>query len=65
MASLKKPLGLQEGNFPHYKSLDFRLLRVVVVAAMTVLVRGPTATLQATIILHLPPLLHTRPHWPA
>jgi hypothetical protein len=62
MAYLKKPLGLQEGNSPHYKLLDFRLLRVVV-AATTVLVRDPTATLQATIILHPPPLLRTRPHW--
>ena len=62
MASLKKPLGLQEGNFPHYKSQDSRVLKAVV-AATTALVQDQTATLRVTTIPPLPLPLHTRPRW--
>ena len=62
MASLKKPLGLQEGSFPHYKLLVSRLPRAVG-AATTALVRDQTATPRVTTIPPLPPLLHTQPRW--
>lgn len=62
MAFLKRPLGLQEGNFPRYKLPDSRVLKAVV-AAMTALVQDQTAIPRATTIPPLPLLLHTRPHW--
>jgi hypothetical protein len=64
MVSLRKSLGLQEGNFPRYKLPDCRLDKEVVVVATTVLARGPIATLRVTIILRLPLLPLTQPHWP-
>jgi hypothetical protein len=65
MVFLRKSLGPQEGNFPHYKLLDSRLDKVVVVVVVTtVLVQDLTVTLRATIILPLPLLLRTRHHWP-
>lgn len=64
MESLKKPLGPQGENCLHCKSQDSRPLRVVVAAAMTVLVQDLTAMVRVTTILPLLPLLLTRPHWP-